>query len=216
MRRSGNSRPRGGPPLARRPAGCERRNPARNLSGRSAAIGRGRVERQAAGRIGHSAVRHPAILGWTWPRRPDLFELGNFPVWSIARPDGSSHYGFPMMPDNPGFKTAHHQAGRPPIRTACRARFCLATRKIFAIPWSVSSRRPGPHAGAADLSLHEHAGRAVHRRPASRASAGNLGLRLQRTRFQVHDRDGGSLESAGVGEKSTLPIEFLSLARFGS
>lgn len=47
-------------------------------------------------------------LGWTWPREPRLFELGKFPVWSIAREDGTSHYGFPMMPDNPGFKTAHH------------------------------------------------------------------------------------------------------------
>ncbi len=46
--------------------------------------------------------------GWTWPRRPELFELGRFPVWSIAREDGSSHYGFPMLPDNPGFKTGHH------------------------------------------------------------------------------------------------------------
>jgi len=47
-------------------------------------------------------------LGWTWPSEPQSFELGKFPVWSIAREDGTSHYGFPMMPDNPGFKTAHH------------------------------------------------------------------------------------------------------------
>lgn len=48
------------------------------------------------------------VLGWTWPSEPGSFRLGRFPCWSLVRPDGTSHYGFPMLPDNPGFKTAHH------------------------------------------------------------------------------------------------------------
>ncbi|MDB6128218.1 MAG: N-methyl-L-tryptophan oxidase, partial [Verrucomicrobia bacterium] len=50
-------------------------------------------------------------LGWVWPKTPARFELGRFPVWVIDRLDGSCHYGFPMMPDNPGFKIAHHSPG---------------------------------------------------------------------------------------------------------
>lgn len=53
-------------------------------------------------------------LGWVWPKRPELFALGRLPVWTIENPGGEGlHYGFPMMPDNPGFKLAHHWPGQP-------------------------------------------------------------------------------------------------------
>lgn len=50
-------------------------------------------------------------LGWVWPRRPEIFELGKMPVWGIEAPDGSLSYGFPMMADNPGLKIARHGRG---------------------------------------------------------------------------------------------------------
>jgi sarcosine oxidase len=53
------------------------------------------------------------VLGWTWPRRPELFATNAFPVWGIEAPDGSLSYGFPMMSDNPGLKVARH--GRGPV-----------------------------------------------------------------------------------------------------
>lgn len=53
------------------------------------------------------------VLGWVWPRKPEAFELGRLPVWLLDHLDGSCHYGFPMMPDNPGFKLAHHHPGLP-------------------------------------------------------------------------------------------------------
>jgi sarcosine oxidase len=52
-------------------------------------------------------------LGWVWPKNPDDFALGKLPVWAIDNPDGSLHYGFPMMPENPGFKVAHHAPATP-------------------------------------------------------------------------------------------------------
>jgi len=48
------------------------------------------------------------VLGWVWPKIPRLFELDRLPVWAIDHLDGSIHYGFPMIPDCPGFKIAHH------------------------------------------------------------------------------------------------------------
>lgn len=52
-------------------------------------------------------------LGWVWPRRPEMFQLGTFPVWAIGHGDGAIHYGFPMRPDNPGFKVARHWPNAP-------------------------------------------------------------------------------------------------------
>jgi sarcosine oxidase len=53
------------------------------------------------------------VLGWVWPKRPELFELGKLPVWAVEQPDGGLAYGFPMMPDNPGLKIALHARGKP-------------------------------------------------------------------------------------------------------
>jgi sarcosine oxidase len=51
------------------------------------------------------------VLGWVWPRKPEMFALGTLPVWAIDRPAGSIWYGFPMVPDSPGFKLALHAKG---------------------------------------------------------------------------------------------------------
>jgi sarcosine oxidase len=53
------------------------------------------------------------VLGWVWPRRPELFGLGRFPCWAIEAPDGGLYYGFPMFASNPGFKVARHFRGEP-------------------------------------------------------------------------------------------------------
>jgi sarcosine oxidase len=60
---------------------------------------------------GLSLVVTRQISGWVWPRKPEQFALGRFPTWAIAHQDGTLHYGFPMLPDNPGFKIAHHHHG---------------------------------------------------------------------------------------------------------
>jgi sarcosine oxidase len=54
-----------------------------------------------------TVTRQP--LAWFWPRRPDLFSLGKFPVWFIETEHGHGHYGFPMLPDQPGMKIALHK-----------------------------------------------------------------------------------------------------------
>ena len=46
--------------------------------------------------------------GWFWPQEPDIFALGNSPCWFYESPHGGGHYGFPMMPNDPGFKLAWH------------------------------------------------------------------------------------------------------------
>ncbi|HUB24587.1 MAG TPA: N-methyl-L-tryptophan oxidase [Tepidisphaeraceae bacterium] len=58
-----------------------------------------------------TVTRQP--LAWVWPKSPQLFELGKMPVWILEHRDGSNHYGFPMLPDNPGFKLASHKRSTP-------------------------------------------------------------------------------------------------------
>jgi sarcosine oxidase len=50
------------------------------------------------------------VMGWVWPRHNvEQFELGRLPVWAIDGLDhGGIFYGFPMIPDAPGMKLAHH------------------------------------------------------------------------------------------------------------
>jgi sarcosine oxidase len=62
--------------------------------------------------LGVELVVTRQVLGWVWPRRPELFALGTFPVWGIEAADGSLSYGFPMTPDNPGLKVARHGRGQ--------------------------------------------------------------------------------------------------------
>jgi sarcosine oxidase len=61
--------------------------------------------------LGVELVVTRQVLGWLWPREPERFRLGGFPCWAIDRPDGSIYYGFPMSPDEPGVKMAHHRRG---------------------------------------------------------------------------------------------------------
>ena len=69
------------------------------------------------GDVGVNLIVTRQVLGWVWPREPALFELNTLPVWAIDHPDGTQHYGFPMLPagshGRPGFKIAHHFHGAP-------------------------------------------------------------------------------------------------------
>jgi len=65
--------------------------------------------------LGVGVVATRQVLGWVWPRRPDLFEAGRLPVWAIDAPQldpPGLYYGFPMAGEVPGFKVARHAPGR--------------------------------------------------------------------------------------------------------
>lgn len=68
------------------------------------------------GDIGIRLVVTRQPVGWVWPKKPESFALGALPVWGINNPDGSLHYGFPMLAGadsgRPGLKIAHHFHGQ--------------------------------------------------------------------------------------------------------
>jgi len=47
-------------------------------------------------------------LGWFAPQQPAAFDVENFPTWGHG-----AYYGFPELPDFPGFKVAKHWRGDP-------------------------------------------------------------------------------------------------------
>jgi sarcosine oxidase len=61
--------------------------------------------------LGAELVVTRQTLSWTWPHKPEAFILGRFPCWTLTEPDGVTFYGFPMVDDCPGLKTARHVAG---------------------------------------------------------------------------------------------------------
>ncbi len=49
------------------------------------------------------------VLGWTTPKQQNLFTPERFPCWFIESEPGFGHYGFPILPGQPGFKSALHK-----------------------------------------------------------------------------------------------------------
>lgn len=47
------------------------------------------------------------VMGWVSTRTPDAFSLGTLPVWAIEHDDDIVHYGFPIGADSPGMKLAN-------------------------------------------------------------------------------------------------------------
>jgi sarcosine oxidase len=70
---------------------------------------------QVMGDLGVRVRATRQVLGWVWPKRPEWFEPGRLPVWAIEPEQGGGAgewYGFPLMPEAPGFKVALHAPGR--------------------------------------------------------------------------------------------------------
>lgn len=49
------------------------------------------------------------VLAWTTPLQPEVFSADRFPCWFIESEPGYGNYGFPLVPGQPGFKSALHK-----------------------------------------------------------------------------------------------------------
>jgi sarcosine oxidase len=158
------------------------------------------------------------VLGWVWPIEPALFELGTLPVWAIGRGDGSLYYGFPILPDggSVGFKIALHARGTPadPDRVAREVlpgdeetfRACLrqhiprADGPLLAMRTCLYTNSPDGH-----FILDRHP-----RHPRVHLACGFSGHG-----FKFASVIGEVLADWCTAGRTDLPVEFLSLARFG-
>lgn len=155
------------------------------------------------------------VMGWVQPLRREPFRLGSFPVWAIDNGDGTLYYGFPVTPDVPGLKIAHHGPGpatdadaidrrpRPgdegAFRPALRRILPAADGPLLSLRTCMYTMSPDHH-----FILDRHPSR-----PRVTFACGFSGHG-----FKFCSVIGEVLADLVTNKASALPIGFLSMARF--
>ena len=155
------------------------------------------------------------VLGWVQPLRRDYFQLGVLPVWAIDNADGTLHYGFPLIPDSPGLKIAHHAPGTPTdpdaidrtphpqdeqtFRPALRRFLPDADGPLVSLRICMYTSTPDKHF---ILDRHPLHGRVV------------IACGFSGHGFKFCPVIGEALADLALHDKSDLPIGFLGLSRF--
>jgi sarcosine oxidase len=161
-----------------------------------------------------TVTRQP--LAWVWPKSPDLFALGKFPVWILENRDGSNHYGFPMLPDNPGFKLASHKRSAPTdadtLDRAVHDSDELAVRGVLrdfipAADGPLLSMRVCMYTNSPDHQF------IIDRHP--RHENVFVACGFSGHGFKCASGIGQVLAELALDGRSSLPVEFLGLKRFG-
>jgi sarcosine oxidase len=171
------------------------------------------------GEIGVKLTVTRQVLGWVWPKEPAMFQLNTLPVWAIDHPDGTQHYGFPMMPagdfGRPGFKIAHHFHGDPTtadainrvpqacdeedFRWALRKFIPMADGQLLSMTVCMYTNSPDSHF---IIDRHPNHDR-VH-----------LACGFSGHGFKFASVIGEAMADLAMSGRSALPIEFLGLQRF--
>lgn len=158
-------------------------------------------------------TRQPLL--WVWPKDPSWFAYGRLPVWMIDTGIGGQHYGFPMMPDNPGFKVALHmpmeatgpdQVVRDPmpgdeetVRPILREMIPMADGQLLALRICLYENSPDSH-----FIMDRH----------PRHTNVFLACGFSGHGFKFASVVGEAMADLAQHGKTKLPIGFLGLGRF--
>ena len=157
------------------------------------------------------------VLGWVQPRRPKLFQRGDFPVWNID-PNGDGdltgiYYGFPMSGD--ALKLARHHPGTPMTPDAINDETFPADEEEILLPL----RRYLPDALGQMLSIKvcKYTNSAdghfiVDRHPESERV--HFACGFSGHGFKFASVMGKVLSELALDGKTERPIGFLGLSRF--
>lgn len=154
--------------------------------------------------------------GWFWPDRPEAFALGKFPCWFYEAPEGGGHYGFPMVPSDPGFKVAWHlpssitghpdtlpreatRADEAALRPFLEATIPQANGDLLAIRTCLYTNSPDSHF---IIDHHPQSDRVT------------LACGFSGHGFKFATVIGEALADLATRGQSDHPIDFLSLQRF--
>jgi sarcosine oxidase len=167
--------------------------------------------------LGVKLVVTRQVLGWVQPKRREHFLLGVLPVWAVDRGDGTIYYGFPLMPDNPGLKLAHHGPGavtdpdiinREPqaddeksFRPALEKFLPDADGPVISMRICMYTNSPDHHFIIDRHPSHPHV---------------TLACGFSGHGFKFASVIGEALADLATKGTSELPIEFLSMTRFAS
>lgn len=161
-----------------------------------------------------TVTRQPLV--WVWPTEPALFELGRMPVWILEHRDGSNHYGFPMLPDNPGFKLASHRRTAPTdpdsvdrgvhngdeqaVRHVLRDHIPAADGPLLSVSICMYTNSPDHQFIVDRHPRHRHV---------------TIACGFSGHGFKCASGLGEVLAELTLDGRSSLPVEFLGLRRFG-
>lgn len=155
-------------------------------------------------------------LVWTEPRQPSAFASPKAPVWAISDDDGSMYYGFPSGAGGPGLKAARHHPGvefdpemseRPVPQGDIAQVMRFLGRRLPGACGPVTRTAACIYTSTVDqhfvLDRHPDHSRVI----VSSACSGHG--------FKFAPVIGEAIADLCLGDRSPLPIEFLSLSRFG-
>lgn len=154
-------------------------------------------------------------MWWVQPKRAELFSMSRLPCWAIERQPGALFYGFPMTPWRPGFKLALHAPGTPddpdrpdrtirpedeaPVRECLRRFFPEADGPVLAAAVCHYDNSPDGH-----FIIDRHP---QHQNVIVATGFSGHG-------FKFAPAIGQALAEMTLDGATTLPFEFLRLARF--
>jgi sarcosine oxidase len=157
------------------------------------------------------------VLGWVWPSKPSLFELGTLPVWAIDTQRDSIWYGFPMISESPGFKLALHARGNvtdpdevnrelssadeETFRQCLRRRIPLADGPVLSMRTCLYTNSPDSHF---IIDRHPKLPRTI------------LACGFSGHGFKFASVVGEVLADYAIRGKTDLPAKFLGLSRFST
>jgi sarcosine oxidase len=170
--------------------------------------------------LGELGVELPVtrqVVGWFWPRRPELFRPPRLGVWAIDQPDGGLLYGFPCLPGRPGLKLGLHVPGdrvdpdstdrmtRPEeqeeLRALIRRNLPEADGPLLSLAACLYTNSPDGH-----FIIDAH--------PARRGVS--LACGFSGHGFKFAPVVGEILADLALSGTTAHPIDFLRLARFGA
>ena len=139
------------------------------------------------------------------------------PVWILEHRDGSNYYGFPMLPDNPGLKLASHHRSAPTdpemldrtgreedeaaVRHVLRDFIPAANGPLLSITICMYTNSPDHH-----FIIDHHPS---HQNVIVACGFSGHG-------FKCASGIGQVLAELALDGRSSLPIRFLGLQRFGA
>ena len=158
------------------------------------------------------------VLGWVQPRRPKLFQRGDFPVWNID-PNGDSdltgiYYGFPMSGD--ALKLARHHPGTPMTPDAITDETFPADEEEILLP--LRRYLPDALGQVRSIKVCRYTNSAdghfiVDRHPESERV--HFACGFSGHGFKFASVMGKVLSELALDGKTERPIGFLGLSRFG-
>ena len=158
------------------------------------------------------------VLGWVQPRRPELFQRDDFPVWNID-PNGDGdltgiYYGFPMSGD--ALKLARHHPGTPMTPDAITDEIFPADEEEILLP--LRRYLPDALGQVRSIKVCRYTNSAdghfiVDRHPESERV--HFACGFSGHGFKFASVMGKVLSELALDGKTERPIGFLGLSRFG-